>query len=256
MPAYDARAIVLRRTKLGETDTIVTFLAEDGTQIRAVAKGLRKPTSKFGGRLEPGAEIDLLLHKGKNLDIVSEVRTVDAHAALRQDFDRQAAACVVEDVIDGLTRDAEPDSRLFGLVRATLAAMEDAPAGRLLDLVLAFLLKAMAMHGYRPELQVCAACAGELNGSEAFSLPAGGAVCARCGTEAPGLHRLSSAGRAWLELLLSARMSEVAGLEMPRQAAMDGFDLIRAFVAYHLPTRLRALDFYATTVSSVGEEMP
>ena len=108
MPAYSARAIVLRRTRLGETDMIVTLLAEDGRQIRAVAKGLRKPTSKFGGRLEPGSEVDLLLHTGRTLDVIAECSSVDSHAALREDFDRQMAAAVAEDLLENLTRDAKP----------------------------------------------------------------------------------------------------------------------------------------------------
>lgn len=254
MPAYSARAIVLRRTKLGETDTIVTLLAEDGAQIRAVAKGLRKPTSKFGGRLEPGAEVDLLLHTGKNLDILTEARTVDSHSGVREDFDRQAAASVVEDVMDAATRDADPDPRLYGLARATIVAIEEAPPEHTLELVLAFLLKAMAMHGYRPELAACVVCAGELDASELFSLSAGGTVCERCGADTAGVQPLGAAGRAWLERLLGARMSGVVALGMPRAAALDGFDLVRSFVAYHLPARLKALDFYASLVRSAPAE--
>ncbi len=250
MPAYSARAIVLRRTRLGETDTIVTFLAEDGRQIRAVAKGLRKPTSKFGGRLEPGAEVDLLLHTGRNLDVVAEASTVATHAAVREDFDRQTAAAVVEDLLETLTRDAEADARLYGLGKATLLALEGAPVERLPDVVLAFLLKAMAMHGYRPELESCVSCAGPLEESDVFSLPAGGAVCRTCGTDASGLERLTPAARGWLGRLLGAKMAEVADLEMPPEAVLDCFAVVRSFVGYHLPARLRALDFYASTLRS------
>ncbi|TLM78904.1 MAG: hypothetical protein FDZ70_03415 [Actinobacteria bacterium] len=71
MPPYSARALVLRKTKLGETDLILTLLAEDGRQLRAVARGARKPGSRFGARLEPGAVGDLLLHTGRTLDHVT-----------------------------------------------------------------------------------------------------------------------------------------------------------------------------------------
>ncbi len=256
MPAYPARAIVLRRTRLGEADMIITLLAEDGRQIRGVAKGLRKPTSKFGGRLEPGAEIDLLLHTGKNLDVISEAQSVDGHARLREDFDRQMAAAVVEDLLECVTRDAEPDARLFGLARATLSALESAPVERLHQVVLAFLVKAMAMHGYRPELEACVACAGDVDASDLFSLAAGGALCVGCGADAATIQRLAPAGRAWLGRLLGATMAEVADMDMPRQAALDCFDLVRSFVAYHLPTRLKALDFYAASVHTLPEPGP
>lgn len=250
MAAYSARAIVLKRTRLGEADLIITLLAEDGRQIRAVAKGVRKPTSKFGGRLEPGAEVDLLLHTGRTLDVISEVRTVRPHAGVRGEFERQVAAAVVEDVLENLTRDGESDPRLFGLADASLTVLETADRDLQLVVVVAFLLKAMAMHGYRPELEDCVACAGAVGSSEHFSLSAGGVVCASCGTDAAALQRLSIAGRAWLERLLVSKMAELPELEMPLAAAMDCFELVRAFVAYHLPTRLKALDFYVSAAVS------
>ena len=94
---YALKALVLRKTKLGEGDLIVTFLAEDGSSLRAVAKGARKPSSVFASRLELYAEVDLLCAEGRSLDIVKEARLVDAHASLRGDVERAAAAaCMCE----------------------------------------------------------------------------------------------------------------------------------------------------------------
>lgn len=249
MPSYSTRAIVLRKTKLGEADTILTLLAEDGHQVRAVAKGVRKPTSKFGGRLEPGSEVDLLLHSGRNLDVVAEARTVDAHAALREDFDRQTAASVVLDVLDKMACEGEADPRLFGLAHATLGLAEGCEQARLAVIVVAFLAKAMAMHGYRPELHACVSCGEAVGDSELFSLAAGGAVCATCGGGMPGIESFDAAGRAWLDKLMVSTMVEVAALEVPAGAVSDCYRLVRGFVAYHLPARLKALDFFGGVVS-------
>ena len=76
-PTKTITALVLRRTKLGETDVIVTLLAEDGSQVKAVAKGARKPTSSFASRLELYSVAKILLAEGKNLDIVKEVRLLE-----------------------------------------------------------------------------------------------------------------------------------------------------------------------------------
>ena len=76
---YTARAIVLRKTKLGESDLIVTLLAQDGSQARAVAKGARKPSSPFAARLELYSSVDLLCSEGRNLDIVKEARIASSH---------------------------------------------------------------------------------------------------------------------------------------------------------------------------------
>lgn len=248
MPTYPLRALVLRKTKLGESDTILTLLAADGRQVRAVAKGLRKSGSRFGARLEPYSEVDLLLYTGRSLDVISDARTVESGAALREDFDRCAAAAVVADVLDKVAVEGQAEERLFGLATASLCVMATAPVYRLTALVDAFLIKAMAMHGYRPSLQTCAACGADAGESTTFSLPAGGVVCDDCAA-GPGCVTFSASGRAWLSALLAATMTEVATMDIPAAAVADCFTLLRSFVAYHLPARLKALDFYATTLS-------
>jgi DNA repair protein RecO (recombination protein O) len=249
MPPYTTRALVLRKTKLGETDTILTLLADDGRQVRAVAKGLRKPGGRFGGRLEPYSVVDLLLHSGRSLDVVTEAVSVAAHAGLREDFDRNAAAAVVVDMLDKISLEGQPEQRLFALATTTLEVMEESQLESLPALVIAFLGKAMAMHGYRPQLDECACCAGELGEASGFSVASGGAVCASCGERDGSAVRFGPEGRAWLSALLQARMAEVPGLAMPPAAVADCFGLMRAFIAYHMPARLKALDFYAGFVT-------
>lgn len=245
MPAYPVRALVLRKTKLGETDTILTLLADDGRQIRAVAKGLRKPGGRFGARLEPYAVCDLLLHTGRSLEIVTEAQTVESHSALREDFDRSAAAGVVADLLDKISVEGQEEPRLFALSTTTLDVMNDIAIDALPVLVVAFLLKAMAMHGYRPQLESCASCAGDVHESAEFSISSGGVLCPDCGALDAATVRFGLEGRAWLETLLSARLADVEGLGMPSAAVSDCFALVRAFVEFHVPARLKALDFYA-----------
>ncbi len=245
MPSYPLTALVLRKTKLGETDIILTLLAQDGRQVRAVAKGLRKPGSRFGGRLEPFSVVDLLMHTGKSLEVISEARTVTAHAALREDLDRSAAASVVADLLDKIAVEGQVEPRLFALSTTTLNVMDAAQVNALPRLVVAFLVKAMAMHGYRPELESCAACAGNAASSHTFSLSAGGSLCDSCGDLDASSLRFPVQAREWLQLLLAATMAEVEDLDMPPAAVSDCFVLVRSFVAYHLSARLKALDFYA-----------
>ena len=252
MATYKARALVLRKTKLGETDTIVTLLAEDGRQLRAVAKGLRKPGGRFGARLEPYAVVDLMLHEGRTLDIVTEASTIASHAALREDYDRAAAAAVIADLLDKISVEGQPEEQLFALSIATLDVLDVAPTGALPALVVAFLLKALAMHGYRPEIDVCALCGAPAEGSAVISPSAGGVLCARCAVAQPGSLRFSPEGRAWLSRLMAARMAEVSTLDMPPAAVGDCFRVVRTFVAYHVPSRLRALDYYADHLAEQG----
>jgi len=244
MPAYPVRALVLRKTKLGESDTIVTLLAEDGRQVRAVAKGARKTMSRLGVRLEPFVVADLLLHTGRNLDIVAEARTVQSHEALRADFDRVAAGSVIADVADKLAVEGQAEERLFALCLASLDAIELAPPEALDALVAAFLVKAISMHGLRPQLSSCAACAGALAPGARFSAAQGGAVCPDCGQLDPSAPPLSPEARDLLAALLQARLADVPALAPPPDVVAEALRLLRAFITYHVPARLKALEFF------------
>lgn len=250
MATYPARALVLRKTKLGETDVIVTLLAEDGRQIRAVAKGMRKPGSRFGGRLEPFCIVDLLLHSGRSLDVVTEAETVESLNVLREDFERSTAASVVADVLDKTSQESQAEERVFALAVASLTAMADAPTPALPALVAGFLAKALAMQGYRPELVACACCAEEVTGGRTFSLRSGGVLCPECGGADPSAVPFSQQARDVLDTLLRSTMRQIAEEPPAGPPLAECFSLLRSFTAYHLPARLKALDFYAGTMDT------
>ena len=247
MDPHRVRALALKKTKLGETDLIVTFLAEDGCQVRAVAKGARKPGSRLGPRVEPYVVADLLLHTGRSLETITEAEISDAHGGIRTDYDRSAAASVVADFLDKVSVECQTEDRLFGLAVATLDAIEVAPPDDLLGLVVAFLLKGMAMHGYRPQFDACASCGAGIGDVVAFSLEGAGPLCSGCESGA-GSVAVSPDAMAACEALMRSRMAEAASLGIPAELGRECFVLVRAFVGYHLPARLKALDLYAAGV--------
>ena len=151
---YNARVLVLRKTKLGESDLILSLLAQDGSQIRAVAKGARKPTSQFSSRLELYAQADVLLAQGRSLDIVKEARLIAGNAPLRQSMELAACAAPIAELLDRITQPGLEVPKLFALTHTAfdmLAASnpEHAPA-----ICAAWLLKAFAFLGIRPSLRV------------------------------------------------------------------------------------------------------
>jgi DNA repair protein RecO (recombination protein O) len=247
VPQRRIRALALKRTKLGEADLIVTFLAEDGCQVRAVAKGARKTGSRFGARVEPFAVVDLMLHEGRTLDVITDVQTVTSHAPLREDYDRASAGSVVADFLDKVSVECQTEDRLFALAEATLAAMEQAEIRALPLLVVAFLLKGMAMHGYRPQFGSCALCGGGPGDGARFSLEHGGPVCEACAGGAE-VVRMTPPARALLASLMGARMAEVATREVPAPLLAEAMAVVRAFVVYHVPARLKALAMYGATL--------
>ena len=103
-PTYSLRALVLRRTKLGESDLILTLLSEDGSQKRAVAKGARRPKSSFAARTEPFCVIDALCATGRSLDILKEARLVESNERLRRDIEHAAGAAPMAELLDRVTQ--------------------------------------------------------------------------------------------------------------------------------------------------------
>ena len=124
--SYSVRALVLRRTKLGESDVICTLLSCDGSQIRAVAKGARKPSSSFASRLEVYSVCDLLVCQGKTLDIVKEARLLEGNEHLRRDYALMEAASPMVEILDKTTQVGLEDERLFPMTCVALKALKAA----------------------------------------------------------------------------------------------------------------------------------
>ena len=180
MRLYRDRAVVLRQHKLGEADRIVTLLTRDHGLVRAVAKGVRRTRSKFGARLEPFAHIDVQLHPGRNLDIVTQVAAIDAFASdIVSDYGRYTCACAMLETAERLAgEERAPAPALHKLTVAALRAVADGsrPRELLLD---AYLLRAMGIAGWAPALTDCARCAAP-GPHRAFHVAAGGSVCVHC----------------------------------------------------------------------------
>lgn len=241
---YRTRAVVLDRTKLGETDLILSLLAADGSERRAVAKGARKPGGRLAGRVELFCETDFLLAAGRSLDVVSEASLVEPHAGLRGDYERVAAASAVAEVARLTCYEDAPDGFLFPICSRALTACEQASDQAHLDLVAAaYAWKVLAHGGWRPELGGCCAC-GDADVTY-FSAAAGGALCASCAREVAGAQELSAGEMAWLRALLGCTFDELLAAEVDAQTAALLLALAHSWAATHLDARLRAMEFLA-----------
>lgn len=252
--SYRARGVVLRRAKLGETDLIVTLLTDGSSQVRAVAKGARKPGAKLAGVVGLGNEVDLLLRRGRSLDIVTEGTLVTSRAGLGVSLERAAVMELVLEVACELTAEGEHPVRMLPL---TTAALDVLPSCRvtLLPLVgAAYVLKAVAMQGYRPVLAMCVSCgeAVELRagGRVCLSLVDGGVLCEECAQAAELPARTDAGVLGWAEALIGMRFSEVAGLppgeDDGTSEARTGLVVLafcRDWLAHFPGIRPRSLDF-------------
>ncbi len=159
MQLYRDDGIVLRTQKLGEADRIITVLGRSSGRIRAVAKGVRRTRSRFGARLEPFTHVDLLLHTGRSLDIITQAEVIRPYGApLAADYPRYTAGVAMLETAERFTPvEKEPALRQLLLLIGGLRALSDGE--HVPRLVLdAFLLRSLAVAGYAPALQECARC--------------------------------------------------------------------------------------------------
>jgi DNA repair protein RecO (recombination protein O) len=175
-----SEAIVLRSIRYGEADRILHLYTPGRGRVGAIAKGVRRARSRFGGRLEPFSHVALVLHEGRSdLLTVTGADTVSAHARLRTDacaLDAAGRAC---DAVARLFETTEPHPEVFHLLCNQLALL-DADVGRAThDNQLAFRLKLLLAAGLAPHLATCASC-GEREHLTGFSGAAGGVVCVSC----------------------------------------------------------------------------
>ena len=176
-------AIVLRSIRYGEADRILHLYSRDRGRLGAIAKGARKPKSRFGGRLEPFFRLDLVLHEGRSdLLTVTSVTTVDGYPRLRSSGPAIGAGARACDAVLRLLDAAEPNPPAYNLLCRYLALLDDPAAPERaagLETALAFRLKLALVAGFAPELASCTNC-GEAEHLVGFSGAAGGVVCASC----------------------------------------------------------------------------
>lgn len=174
MTLYRDEGVVLRTHKLGEADRVVVLLTKGRGKVRAVAKGVRKTKSRFGGRLEPPGHVSLLMYEGRDLHTINQAETVDHYRSLREDLDRMTDAMAILEAVDQVAQDCEPNAPLFRMLTGALRALGEAPE-RPAVLLGAFYWKLLALEGVTPMLDECAVCgAGDV---VAFDFVEGGALC-------------------------------------------------------------------------------
>ncbi len=241
MPTYRDEAVVLRTHKLGEADRIITLLSRRRGKIRAVAKGVRRTSSKFGARLEPFSHIDLQFAVGRTLDVVTQVESLDAFGdPLTGDYPAYTAGQVMLETADRLVvEEGEPALQQYLLLVGALKVLNrgTSDGDRAPTLILdSYLLRALAVAGYAPSFSDCARC-GLVGPHRAFSPGAGGVVCERC--RPPGSARPGAATLELLGALLEGRWADTRAV--PDPVAREASGLTAAFVAWHLDRNLRSL---------------
>ncbi len=234
---YRDEAVVLRTQKLGEADRIITLLTRDNGRVRAVAKGVRRTSSKFGARLEPFSHIDVQLYTGRSLDIVTQVEAFHGYGTgLAGDYGRYTAGTAMLETAERLTdEEHEPAVQQYLLLVAGLRALAagEHDAGLILD---SYLLRSLAVAGWAPSFDDCARC-GASGPHRAFSPAAGGSVCSAC--RPAGAATPSADALILLTALLVGDWDVADASEQRHRSEASG--IAAAYVQWHLERGLRSL---------------
>ncbi|MFP5347245.1 MAG: DNA repair protein RecO [Actinomycetes bacterium] len=237
MSLYRDEGVVLRTQKLGEADRIVTLLTRNTGRVRAVAKGVRRTTSRFGARLELFMVVDAQLYEGRSLDVVTQVETLAPYGeSIVGDYARYTAGTAMLETAERLTaEEKEPATQQYLLLVGglrTLARAEHDPS-LVLD---AYLLRSLAVAGWAASFDDCARC-GAPGPHHAFAVPLGGSVCPDCRQGAFATPAPATVG------LLAALLSgdwDVADASDTR-TRREASGLVAAYVQWHLERAVRSL---------------
>lgn len=238
MPPYKEQGIVLRSAKLGEADKIVTVMTQGSGKVRAVAKGIRKTTSRFGARLEPFTHVDLMLYRGRgSLDTITQAEILAPHMAIRADLGLIAAGETMLEAVDKVAEEHEKNVRLVLLLLAGMRALDTRPADPM-AVTESFLLKLLSLSGFHPSLSACAVCGG--TDPTLWSAGVGGAVCVADAD--PGAGSVSRDALALLARLAPLDLAEAGAATLAHERVRrEARSLLFGFTEYHLERRMRSV---------------
>lgn len=246
MPAprrYTTEAIVLTRFDLGEADRVLTLITPGWGKLKAIAKGIRRPKSRIGGSLEPFAELNVVLARGRTFEVVTQVSVEHAWLRLRDSLESAATAWYLAELADRSLEERHPAEPIYHLLRRAYELLDEGmAAGRVARWYEIHLADEL---GARPEVDRCVECGRLLESSEAFRWvpPLGGVVCERCPGPSHDRTGLSLDGLKLLKAYRRMDVEAIAGLRVRTDTEREVEMALREFVAIVLERQARSLPF-------------
>ena len=244
---YKTRGVVLRKTKLGEKDLVVTLHDESGALLRAVAKGARRPGGSYAAKLELFSCVELMLAQGRNLDVITSAVFADGGARPALGVEQASCASAHAELVASLAQEGLPHKTLFAMTRSAFAHISSSDPNAALALSCAAMLKAFAFCGFRPSFVSCVSCGREIDdgstpGENPFSVVDGGFIGARCQRPADAFMVETNILK-WADALMRSRFEDIATFEAPADVCFAVLHLIRQWSRTHIGKNLKAIDF-------------
>lgn len=235
-------AIVLRRMDLGEADRLLTLFTPEHGKLRVVANGVRRPGSKKAGHLEPFTLVNLLLARGRELDIITQAEAVRTFPQIRTDLLRLGLAAYVVELIDRFGVQEGDSLGLFELAADTLDRLDREPVPEVA--LRYFQIRLLDLVGYRPELFRCVSCSNQAQPvDQFFSLSEGGLLCPSCGPQRDQARPLSLVALKVLRHTQRNSYEQAARPKLSSIVANELDELLESYLSYLLERELNVPGF-------------
>lgn len=248
MPLQRARAIVIRTQNLGETDKIITFYTPYFGKVRAVARGVRRPKSRFGGSLEllNYGELVFFERPNKDLQIINSFDIIDTFNKLRDNLTKTVYCFYIAELVGLVVSENDANPRTFRLLLHVLPSMGNVDDPELLTH--AFELQLLALVGYKPELGRCVVCNNSMDksplGNRApivhFVPRLGGIACRKCSSKESSAIKLSQGSCALMKRIQTLKFSNINRFRAYEQNCREIRFVISAFIAYHFERPIKS----------------
>jgi DNA repair protein RecO (recombination protein O) len=236
---YQTNAIIIKKTKLGEADRILTLYTPEFGKIQAVAKGVRRPKSKMAGHLELLTYSQITLARGRNLDTITGSQTIEGFLPLKTDLWLTAYGLYLLELVNQFTADHVPDEASFQLL---LAALQNLCRSVNKDMLLRhFELHLLDIAGYRPQLHECVSCHQLLEPVvNSFSASAGGVLCPVCAMKQSFARPISVNALKVLRFLQDNSYETAEKLKIDSSLADEVESIMRSYLRYLMERELKS----------------
>ncbi len=235
-------AIVLKHTNIGEADRILTLYTPHSGKMRAVARGVRKAKSRLAGHVELLTRAQVLVHRGKTLDVISQAATIASNEALSRDLWRMACGLYMSELVEGFTEEQLRNPGVYRLLRDCLWTLGAEPA---VDaLVRWFELRLVDLVGFRPELEHCVECTNPLEPvTNYFSPKVGGVLCPTHRDMHTPARPISVNVLKVMRLMLNGTFDSASRVRLARDVAGELEALMRQYIRYLLGRDVKSVEF-------------
>lgn len=240
MKLYKVEAVVLRARDCGNGDKLLTLYSREYGKMKVMAHGVAKPSSRKRGAVQLFTYTKFLLHRGRELDSVSQCEGVEMFSYLMGDLEKISHASYLAELVDALAPEGEPNEALFLLLLGTLRLMAEEDAELLTR---AFELRSAGYMGYSPVLEACAHCQGPAGGQLFFSPVLGGVLCGTCAPVDPDAVPCNRGVVETMKILLNWHPARLRQLKVERPARNQIKNLLHEYLKYHLERDLKSAAF-------------